>query len=128
MDFSRPTPRRPSEPALPMINVVFLLLIFFLMSAQIAPPPPFDIQSPEAGTSEQAATEHVVYIAADGALAYGDHRGDAIWPVLAAHEAPREVRVLIRADAGLPAREVAGVLGRLGRLGFTQIHLATVAK
>ena len=128
MDFSRPTPRRPSEPALPMINVVFLLLIFFLMSAQIAPPPPFDIQSPEAEAAGEAAAEHVVYIAADGALAYGGHRGDAIWPALAALGAPNETRVLIRADAGLPAREVAGVLTRLGRLGLTQIHLATVAK
>ena len=33
MDFSPPKPRRESEPALPMINVVFLLLVFFLMSA-----------------------------------------------------------------------------------------------
>ena len=38
MEFSTPRMRRAAEPALPMINVVFLLLIFFLMSAQIAAP------------------------------------------------------------------------------------------
>ena len=50
MDFA---PRRPARPAreniVPMINVVFLLLVFFVMTAQIAPPDPFDIAPPEAG-------------------------------------------------------------------------------
>ncbi|MGR3522560.1 MAG: biopolymer transporter ExbD, partial [Paracoccus sp. (in: a-proteobacteria)] len=30
-----------------MINVVFLLLIFFLLTAQIAPAPPFDVTPPD---------------------------------------------------------------------------------
>jgi len=40
MEFARPRHRRPLEPIVPMINVVFLLLIFFLMSAQIRTPRP----------------------------------------------------------------------------------------
>ena len=47
MDFSAPrrAPNR-SENIIPMINVVFLLLMFFMLSAQVAPPDPFDVEVP----------------------------------------------------------------------------------
>ncbi|WP_322867174.1 biopolymer transporter ExbD [Aquicoccus sp. G2-2] len=40
MDIPRPVRRPRGEAILPMINVVFLLLIFFLMTAELAPPEP----------------------------------------------------------------------------------------
>jgi periplasmic protein TonB len=47
MDFGSP-PRRPrAESVVPMINVVFLLLVFFLMTATIAPPDPFASVPPD---------------------------------------------------------------------------------
>lgn len=39
MQFDLPQRRSRPESVVPMINIVFLLLIFFLMTAQIAPPP-----------------------------------------------------------------------------------------
>ncbi|WP_111655867.1 ExbD/TolR family protein [Isoalcanivorax indicus] len=40
-------PRRPAlEPALPLINVVFLLLVFFMVAGQVAPNR-IDVQPPE---------------------------------------------------------------------------------
>lgn len=46
MDFAPPKRRPRAESIVPMINVVFLLLIFFLMTAQIAPPDPFEVAPP----------------------------------------------------------------------------------
>ena len=126
MEFSRPRPRRLSEPALPMINVVFLLLIFFLMSAQIAPPPPFDVAPPRADGPVAVGGEAVLYIAADGALAFGAARGEAAWPLLNDLAQAEDAALLIRADAGLDATRLAQVLGRLSGLGLADIRLATV--
>ncbi len=45
MQFPDDTPRRGGDNLLPMINVVFLLLIFFLISAEMTPPEPFEVSS-----------------------------------------------------------------------------------
>ncbi len=40
MDFRDPPRRKPEENLLPMINVIFLLLVFFLMAARLTAPNP----------------------------------------------------------------------------------------
>ncbi len=124
MDFSQPKPRRHTEPALPMINVVFLLLIFFLMSAQIVTPPPLDVQLPRTARGEAPQEDLRLHMSADGALALGDLREAAVWEMLSQTRAA-DTRVLIRADAALPAADLAVVLGRLSALGFEGVQLAT---
>ncbi|MBL4543543.1 MAG: biopolymer transporter ExbD, partial [Rhodobacteraceae bacterium] len=56
MRLAAPRPTRPREPVVPMINVVFLLLIFFLMAAVIAPPEPFGVTLPRAAADDPPAT------------------------------------------------------------------------
>lgn len=128
MDFSNPKPRRQSEPALPMINVVFLLLIFFLMSAQITVPPPLDITPPSASTTDTTVDDLRLHLDAEGTLALDLLREDAVWAKLSTVEAPGQKALLIRADAGLDAKRLAEVLARLSTLGFSSIQLATVPK
>ena len=55
MQFPDPPRRKPPESIVPMINVVFLLLIFFLMTAQIAPPDPFEINPPDSAQAGDPA-------------------------------------------------------------------------
>lgn len=128
MDFSPPKPRRESEPALPMINVVFLLLVFFLMSAQIVTPPPVDVTPPVTERGETAQTDLRLHISAGAVTAFADRQGEDVWPALAAIDDPAEAMLLIRADAALPAQELAGVLTRLSDLGFRNIQLAAVPR
>ena len=128
MQFSRPTPRRSTAPALPMINVVFLLLIFFLMSAQIVPPSPFEVVPPEAETKSATEIEDLrIYISSEGEIALGDGDERDPWEVLSAIDTPDEIRVLLRADGDLAATDLANALSRLTALGFGEIDLA-VAK
>lgn len=128
MEFSLPERRRQSEPALPMINVVFLLLIFFLMSAQIVTPPPFEVTPPTARSSGAPQEDVVLHISADGAVALADAGGPDVWQALTAIPAKDRSALLIRADAALPAAELAGILSRLAGIGFAQIQLATVPR
>ncbi|MCK0149078.1 biopolymer transporter ExbD [Marivita sp. S6314] len=116
-------PRRTSrEPVVPMINVVFLLLIFFLMTAQIVPPAPFDITLPTAGGEDDAARD-TLYLGADGTMAFADARGDAALAAAVAASEQSPLRVL--ADAQLDAATLARTLASLTALGATAIDLVT---
>ena len=125
MQFSQPRPQpRPRENIVPMINVVFLLLIFFLMTAQIAPPEPFETTPPPSSSEMPADGPATLYIAADGTLAFLQALGaDAVFAALAL--APHDGPLLIRADAGLSADQLAGLLARLAAVGIAQVALVT---
>jgi len=120
MRFSRPPRRARSEGVVPMINVVFLLLIFFLMTAEIAPPPPFELALPEAESEGATGAEATLTLAA-GRVNYGGAEGPAAWAALAS-DAPR--RLVVRADATMPAAELAAALSRLAALGVAETELA----
>lgn len=127
MDFS---PRRRNsnrENIVPMINVVFLLLIFFLMTAQIAPPEPFALTPPDAQGGQAAPLGDTLYIAVDGRLAYEEARGDAVFAAIAIR-ADTDSALHIRADAGLPGAELARILPRLVAVGVHQTVLLTGLK
>jgi biopolymer transport protein ExbD len=126
MRFAAPRRRPPGESIVAMINVVFLLLVFFLMTARLAPPEPLEVTPPESATEGTAEGEVVLFLAADGALAFGTARGEAALAALAAALAEASgTAVLLRADAAAPARAVAALLPRLAALGAGEVRLVT---
>lgn len=127
MQFTTPRRRRHSEPIVPMINVVFLLLIFFLMSAQIAPPAPFDLTLPESADGDRARPADTLYVDAEGRLAFNDARDEAVPDALAARATP-DAPLQIRADAGLEARALARLLPQLAARGIAEVEIVTGAK
>ena len=129
MDFRSPEQRERRESILPMINIVFLLLIFFLMTATIAPPAPLDVTPPESAAEGQASADRALYVAADGRLAWGDVTGEAVIPAIAsaygAAEAPAPLT--IRADRDLSGAAFARLLARLAAAGVADSRLVTGA-
>ncbi len=123
MQLSRKRRRPRAESVVPMINVVFLLLIFFLMTAQIAPPAPFDVELPTSEADAPADGQDVLYVSAEGELAFNDVRAGAVFDALALDE--RDGPLLIRADARVPAAELAALLPRLSAIGITDTVLVT---
>jgi biopolymer transport protein ExbD len=114
--------RTAREPIVPMINVVFLLLIFFLMTAQIVPPAPFDLNLPNA-SGEEDAGQTTLFISADGEIAFDTHQGDAALALAVAATADTPLRLY--ADAALSAQTLAKVLGQLTALGATRVEIVT---
>ena len=102
---------------MPMINVVFLLLIFFLMTAQIAPAPPFDLTLPDAQAEASRVDTQPLYISQQGDIAFGALVGDAA--LIEAAQNP----VSLHADAGLPGPRLAAVMTQLAQLGAPSISL-----
>lgn len=107
----------------PMINIVFLLLIFFLLSATIAPPDPFELTLPEIDGDEveMSGAPDVLYVSASGELTFGALRDDAALDAVAALQGGGPVA--LRADAGLDGVAFAALLARLADLGVSEIEL-----
>jgi biopolymer transport protein ExbD len=120
MNFApRPRPAR-SENIVPMINVVFLLLIFFLMTASLEPAPPVKVTLPES-MAEPGEVARNLYVDAEGLIAFDGATGDGARALLAGIEG----EIVIHADRNLPASALARVLADLAALGLTRLDLAT---
>ena len=121
MNLSPPPARQMVGDVIPMINVAFLLLIFFLVMARLAPPEPLDVAPPLAGGAETEG-ETVLFVDAKGTIALDAHRDEAALNELKNRSGP----VLIKADADLDAVTFARLLAQLAEMGRTDIRLATV--
>lgn len=121
MRIDMPSRRPRGESIIPMINVVFLLLIFFLLTAQVSPPTPFEVTPPDSSSELPSLEQDVLYISAKGELAYNDARGDAIWVVLGVRETLEPLE--IRADGAASATRIAEVLKKLRGVSETGAQL-----
>ena len=115
--------RAAGDTFVPMINIVFLLLIFFLLSATIAPPDPFDMTLPEALTpeAETVALPDVLHVSAMGEVMFGEMRGEAAVRAVAARQDAGPLA--LRADAGLDGAAFSALLRQLAAMGVTDIEL-----
>lgn len=134
MDFRDPPRRNREENLLPMINVIFLLLVFFLIAARLTAPEPFAVTPPNALAQAEAQGDFTLFIAADGLFGYREARGDAALAALAASRTDhcaatdcrdKPPRLTLRADSALPAQRLAALLPKLSILGFDGIELVT---
>ncbi|MCC6303843.1 MAG: biopolymer transporter ExbD [Rhodobacteraceae bacterium] len=122
MDLAAPPATRTRDDGIvPMINVVFLLLVFFLMVATLAPPEPFAVAPPAAAGAPNGARAGgaTLHVAADGRLAFEGAEGEAALAAAAAAAGPLE----LRADRALAAAALARLLARLAGRGREEVRL-----
>ena len=114
---------------LPMINIVFLLLAFFLIAGQLRALPPFEVEPPAlAAEPATAGADRVIHIGRDGALALDARRlsVDDIVARLGTRDGTTEAAgVRIIADRDVAARRVISLLERLREAGVEATELVT---
>lgn len=135
MRLARPQKRQPEESIIPMINVVFLLLIFFLMTAQIAPPAPFEVTPPVSDSEAAPAADLVLHVDAAGRYGFRDATGgEEVLGALAAELPPcaapcaQPQTVQVRVDASLPAAKLATLMAQLPKAGIRRAEIVTALK
>lgn len=119
--------RRPAAPegenVLPLINVVFLLLVFFMVAGALERADLYGVEPPEARIDAEAdAVENVLLMAADGRLALDGvpiDRGDLAEALANRGETPLK----LKADAGAEALEVVALLDDLRTAGVERVIL-----
>ncbi|PIB24254.1 hypothetical protein BFP76_03260 [Amylibacter kogurei] len=127
MDFSTKVPRQRSESIVPMINVVFLLLIFFLMTSVIKQPAPFELTPPNADQLRMSEGEMAVYVSNDGMVRFDTFENDIAWQRLKGR-IDAKTNVKLHVDASLPAPILAQVMAQFRTVGAANVEIITTAK
>ena len=133
MRLTRPPSKLSTDNNLmPMINVVFLLLIFFMVAGTIDPPVPIDTDPPDSSQRRELSARHTLHIGADGAMALNN---DSVYiatlsdALLREPIVPSNVDLLpslaVCADGNLPLERLRPVLDALREAGIAQIELVT---
>lgn len=127
MLFESSRPRSEEERVLPLINVVFLLLIYVLLAGRLASVDPFLTEPPRSASEGMTqVNEVVVYVGSDGRVALdGTIMNEAeLQSAIASHENLRTVR--LKADGRAPAVQVVAVTDLLGAAGVEKVDLLTL--
>ncbi|WP_019590791.1 biopolymer transporter ExbD [Thioalkalivibrio sp. ALE20] len=124
-------PHNDDESILPLINIVFLLLIFFMVAGQLSAVDPFEVEPVESAVDGQPGPdEFMVIVGTEGRLAVNQDEIDLegmarlVGEHLQRHGDAARVRV--KADGRAEAVEVVGILERLREAGVERIDLLTV--
>lgn len=128
----RRRPTRPNVDITPMIDVVFLLLIFFITVSQMSQSQNDPVQLARlTGSIDQEPTLLTINIRKGGEIVVGGriYTEEALVGVITkalseVDEDPGRVRVLIRADYRTMSESVNRVVRSLGRLQVTRIRMA----
>ena len=124
MEFATREKRPVRENVVPLINVVFLLLIFFMLTATLRPPESIEVELPALAATARTEPEEwpVVLLGADGRLALDGEPLETL-----AGSSPAE-RIELRADARVPARILLPLLEQLEHAGVREVEVVTVGR
>lgn len=115
------------ENVLPLINVVFLLLIFFMIAGALEKADLLDITPPETKTEASPDdTEAMLLVAADGTLSFQDAivpRAEIVGRLKAYFAENPDGRLKLKADADSDASEVIALIDELRAVGLKELGL-----
>lgn len=133
MNLRRRRREEPNVNLTPLIDVVFLLLIFFMVSTTFRREADLRLDLPEASRTPAPTEQHLtvsidaagVYYVNDQALP--DARPETLRQALAAAAGEdRQQPLLLRADGRTPHQAVVTAMDAAGQLGFRRLVIGTV--
>lgn len=128
MRFHRHIEKEAPETMLPLINIIFMLLIFFMLLANFNAMAPFPVEPPEANGATPSPRGLTVFVSAEGHIAVDGRevRPNALVPRLRnrLRTTPPPV-VWLRADRAVSADRVIAIMERLRIAGVTELRLTT---
>lgn len=122
--FAFAQPRRLKRPSLtPMIDVVFLLLVFFMLAARFGQETGLELQLAGNGAPYQGPPR-LVELAPEGLLLNGMPVGDEALAgeLTRLTDTPADI-ILLRPRAGADVQRLVDVMSRLSEAGFTGLSL-----
>ena len=114
---------------MPLINMVFLLLIFFLVAGAIREVEPVEVDPPRSLVEAESVTDALtIYVASDGRIALGEtllERDAFDLAIAAAVAANPDQPIRIVADRDVEAINVISILETLRASGSSRVKLVT---
>lgn len=114
----------------PMIDMTFLLLIFFIVNVNFTKETGVQVKRPEASSSTALDTDRgaIITVTSAGAVYFGPDRIDlgGIRPLLSNHRLQHpDGEVIVVADESVPTRLVVDVIDECRMAGVKEINLST---
>lgn len=132
MNFPRPQSEEIAINLTPLIDVVFLLLIFFMVSTTFTKETQLKVDLPQATTDQVAQVDMLeIIIKADGSFAVNDKALVNAQPktlraaLLKESDGDLTTPLKISADASTPHQAVITAMDVAANLGFSQLSLTT---
>ena len=128
MALRRPAERRKGEPTIALINIVFLMLIFFMIAGALAPPLDACVELVDTADLDGRAPPDAAVVLADGSLLLREQPVDAAAVVARAREqAPASDAPAVRLvpDRNLPAATLLALAADLRDAGAGDVWLVT---
>jgi len=126
----RPTKRRRADATITLINIVFLMLAFFLVAGTIVPPQEGNIIPPLSAMAQRGDVPNdAVFITHTGDLVFRNRMtslADIVEELGRRAATDRSMLVKIVADRRLDARRLINVLDALKGGGFTNLRVITI--
>lgn len=130
MIFPQPMGKEEPEQTLPLINVAFLILIFFMLAGVLEQPDLFQVNPPESpGPDARKSDLPTILVSSEGRLAVGEMEIEpselGSLMIFALSEAEQQV-VYVKADAALEMQRLIGIMEILETAGAESIVLLTI--
>jgi biopolymer transport protein ExbD len=129
MEFSGRERLRGGINMVPLINIVFLLLIFFMLSSTLVTPDSLEVTLPESETARAVESQPIVLVVdSQGRIAINNRevRADEVASRLAGvAETHAGASLVIKADAKATYAELGPLLHAAKTVGIARIALAT---
>lgn len=127
MRLRRPEVRTPPETIVALIDVVFFLLVFFMLIGRMDATAPFQVDPPMAATgADLPGGGATLSVAQDGALALDGAAvaaGEAVARLVARAAAEPGLRVRLNADRGAELRHLLPLAADLSEAGLRDVVL-----
>jgi biopolymer transport protein ExbD len=119
-----PNPRRRADPTITLINVVFLMLMFFLVAGTIATPPPADLRLVQLAQADPLVPPDTLTMTADGAVIWQGGPADPA-AYIAALPAEAQGIARIMPDRDAPAAALITLARTLRAAGAAEVRIVT---
>ncbi|KFB09816.1 ExbD/TolR family protein [Nitratireductor basaltis] len=122
MRLSRPKAANRGEPTIALINIVFLMLIFFLIAGTLVPPQPEQLELITTREAQNAAPPDTLFVDSDGQLMQASGPV-TIEDFLDGMDEGATIR--LAADRNLPAARLIEVAAKLREAGAAKVVVVT---
>ena len=120
MNFRKTSYVSEKENIVPMINIVFLLLIFFLITSSLVPRPVEIIERPFGLSDSNVDDPNYLFITGSSEIIYLGQTGEIAWDLIKKSE---PTKLTIEADRNLAAKKFISLLNKLNDMNFLHLEM-----
>jgi len=120
MNFKKISYASEKENIVPMINIVFLLLIFFLITSSLVPRPGEIIERPFGLSDSSIEDPNYLFITSNSEIMYLGQTGEIAWDLIKNNEL---TTLTIETDRNLAANKFISLLNKLNDINISHLEM-----